>query len=253
MGRTVTRVVTGLFLALLCESALAQPGGTQQSRDKALELFRQSEDEYRQGRFEEAARLLEEAHRLHGEPVLLYNLARAYEGMGERDKAVDAYQRFLDGSPDAKDRGAIEKRIETLKKEIEEHRRVERDKQRLEREKRSPPPPPPPPREVESASPDPWPWITAGAGIALIGTGAVFGVLSGAKRDDADADPEHRSARQTFRDAEGLATTANVLFIVGGVVAAGGVTWILLSSSEDSKPGAALSVGPGSVAVGGRF
>jgi hypothetical protein len=62
----------------------------------------------------------------------------------------------------------------------------------------------------------------------------------------------HRSSRESFRDAENLATTANVLFIVGGVVAAGGVTWIVLSRGAEPTR-AKLRIGPGNVAVGGRF
>jgi tetratricopeptide (TPR) repeat protein len=257
MRRGGTRALALLALSLFVTSAAAQPTDVQQAREKALELFRQSEEEYRQGRFDEAAKLLEEAHRLHDEPVLLYNLARAYEGMGEREKAVDAYQRFLQRSPDTKDKGAIEKRIQTLNKEIADQRQLQSEKQQLEKEKgreKTAPPPVKPPPESSSPFPGIWPWVTAGAGVALIGTGGVFGVLAQSKRDDADADPEHKSSRRTFRDAESLATTANVFFIVGGVVAAGGVTWIVLSTgAEDAEPSAELRVGPGSVAVGGRF
>lgn len=228
-------------------------------RKEALRLFRDSERAYREGRFDEAARLLERAYELQQEPVLLYNLARAYEGMGELSKAADAYRRFLQLSPDAKDRGAIERRIETLEQQLAERQRLEEEKRRLEEEKkrraRERKPKPVEPRPARSASL--WPWVTAGVGVAALGTGAVLGVRSQSRRDDADADPEHRSSRETFRQAETLATAANVLFIVGGVVTAGGVTWIVLdTTSKETATGPTrleVGVGLGGARVGGRW
>jgi tetratricopeptide (TPR) repeat protein len=228
-----------------------------EARKKALELFSQSEAAYQDGRFDEAARLLEQAYGMHKEPVLLYNLARAYEGMGELEKAVTAYRGYIEGSPEARDRGAITRRIETLEKQLADQKKLDAEKQKLaaERARRqdSPEPPPADP-DRERTGRGIWPWLTAGAGVALLGSGAVVGVLSQSKRDDADADPSHASARETFRDAESLATTANVLFIVGGLVTVGGVTWILISTPSSAEQAAVgLGVGPGSLRLQGRW
>jgi tetratricopeptide (TPR) repeat protein len=231
----------------------AEAATGRQAREKALELFSQSEEAYQDGRFDEAARLLEQAHALHQEPVLLYNLARAYEGMGELEKAVIAYKGYIEGSPEARDRGAIERRLETLEKQILEQERLDREKQQLEAERQRQQTEPEPAAERASGS-GIWPWMTAGAGVALVGAGAVLGVLSQSKRDDADADPVHASARDTFREAETFATAANVLFIAGGLLAAGGATWILIDTSGKPEQAAlAVGVGPGNLRLEGRW
>ena len=88
------------------------------ARERAAELFEASAEAYRTGGFAEAARLLEEAYALHPLPVILYNLARAYESDGEYARAIQAYERYLADDPDASDRGAIERRIETLRAQV---------------------------------------------------------------------------------------------------------------------------------------
>ena len=128
MPRTVTRALPGLlllaFLGCPTLSAEAQPKSKKDPKVEAVELFEKSADLYRLGKFDEAAALLERAYSLHEEPVLLYNLGRAYEGLGENQKAIDAYTKYLEKAPEAKDRGALERRIVTLKAQIE------KDKQR---------------------------------------------------------------------------------------------------------------------------
>ena len=87
---------------------------------RALELFKQSKDKYRSGDFQAAANLLEEGYELHDEPVLLYNLARAYEGLGELERAAAAYEQYLVAEPDTKDRGAIEQKVSNIRKQVAE-------------------------------------------------------------------------------------------------------------------------------------
>jgi tetratricopeptide (TPR) repeat protein len=263
----IVQLLLLLSAFLLTDAALAGPEDdagsaptSREARDKALELFRQSEEAYQDGRFDEAARLLEQAYALHREPVLLYNLARAYEGMGELEKAIKAYKAYVEGSPKARDRGAIERRVETLEKQIREQKRLEEEKQRLQTERdqrdRADADADAAPEQPKAAPPGPgiWPWVTVGAGVAVIGVGAMVGVLAQSKRDDADSDPVHATSRETFRDAESMATTANVLFVVGGLVTAGGVTWIVLSRpSKTEQATLSLGVGPGNVALGGKW
>src|SRR6187551_664805 len=53
--------------------------------EKARELAKKSADAYRRGDFNEALTLLTEAYALERQPVLLYNKARAHEGLGNTD------------------------------------------------------------------------------------------------------------------------------------------------------------------------
>ncbi|MBX3128531.1 MAG: tetratricopeptide repeat protein [Polyangiaceae bacterium] len=222
---------------------------------EALKLFEESADRYREGKFDDAAALLERAYALHPEPVLLYNLGRAYEGLGESEKAIDAYKRYLEGTPDAKDRGALERRIETLERQVAERQRLAEERRRLEEErKRRPAEPVPQPKPVASSGAGPWPWVVAGVGVASVGVGAIFGLQAQAKRDDAENELIQRRAAETFRNAETSASTANVFFIAGTVITGAGVTWIILDQrGKREQARLELRLAPGSIALAGRL
>src|ERR1043165_974907 len=98
--------------------ALVGPAYADGNRDKALKLFEDSNKAYKSGKFEEAADLLKDAYQLFPEPILLYNLGRAQEGLGDPKAALDSYERYLKEAKQVDDRGAIERRIETLKAQI---------------------------------------------------------------------------------------------------------------------------------------
>jgi hypothetical protein len=80
-----------------------------------------------------------------------------------------------------------------------------------------------------------------------------LGVASQSSRDDAVSDPVHETSRQSFRDAENLATAANIAFVAGGALAALGLAWLFLDLALADDDRVALRVGPGSLAVAGRF
>jgi hypothetical protein len=88
------------------------------NRKRAAQLSAQSAQSYKRGEFEVAAVLLRQAYALYPEPNLLYNLARALEGMGDKAGAVDAYEKYLATAKRIEDRGAIERRVATLKGEL---------------------------------------------------------------------------------------------------------------------------------------
>ena len=87
-------------------------------RDRALKLFEDSDKAYKAGKFEKAAELLREAYGLYPEPLLLYNLGRAQEGLGDAKGAIESYERYLKDAKQIKDRGAIERRVDTLKAQL---------------------------------------------------------------------------------------------------------------------------------------
>ena len=99
----------------LAQSKPAGSASAQSNQARAAELFKKASESYRQGRFQEAVTQLEEARTLDPQPVLTYNLARAYEGLGDLPKAADAYERYLHDDPNAPDRGSIEQRVATLR------------------------------------------------------------------------------------------------------------------------------------------
>lgn len=204
------------------------------NRARALKLFEDSNKAYKSGQFEDAAELLRKAYALHPEPLLLYNLGRAQEGLGDRKGALESYERYLTEAKQVDDRGAIERRIATLREQLDTEAKL----------REQPPPPPPPPVDTRTPVEIYGPWATIGTGGALLATGVVFGIRSGAKHDDAIAAPGQRDAAELQASAESYATIANVLFVVGGLATAGGIGWKVWQHKQTS-----VQVAPTSVAV----
>jgi tetratricopeptide (TPR) repeat protein len=240
----------------LTSGAAAQPAAEKDKKAEAIQLFEQSADLYRQGKFGEAAELLEKAYAMHPEPVLLYNLGRAYDGMGENEKAVDAYKHYLEQVPDAKDKGALTRRIETLEKQIERDKQLAEDERRRQQQSDKDKNQPPPTTTQGSGGPGIWPWVVTGVGAATIGAGLFVGIQAKSKRSDAQDNPISRDAQSDYDSAKSMATTANVLLIAGTVITAGGVTWALLSRKKGEAPAESalhVTVTPSSVLLGGAL
>jgi tetratricopeptide (TPR) repeat protein len=236
--------------------ALAEPGATKDPKAEALQLFNQSADLYRQGKFDEAARLLERAYALHPEPVLLYNLGRAYEGLGEAQKAIDAYTHYLEQVPKAKDRGALERRMKTLRESLEKDEKLAAEQKDQQARPPTPAPAPAPATPPPAHGAGVWPWVVTGVGAATIGAGLFVGIQAKSKRSDAQDNPVNRDAAEELDNAKSMASTANVLLIAGTLITAGGVTWVLLSNrkgSEQTSGRLTLTVTPTAVRLGGRL
>jgi tetratricopeptide (TPR) repeat protein len=203
--------------------AAANAHADEASKKAAYELNKQSAEKYREGQFKEAAELLRKAYAIEPDPVLLYNLGRACEGMGDDACAVDAYERYLAAATPA-DRGAIEKKIAIMKS------RLEKPKPKEE--------PPPPVR-----SPSAWPWITAGVGVAVLATGGTFALVARARHRDAVDEPEQVSAASKQASAESTMRAANVFLVAGGAIAATGLVWLVV----DRRSTTTIAAGPSSV------
>jgi tetratricopeptide (TPR) repeat protein len=227
-------------------------------KDRALQLFRDSDVHYQRGEFERAIELLRESYDVYPEPLVLYNLARALEGAGDFAAAVAEYERYLRTSQNLNDRGGIERRVATLKAYIDAAgsgrleglhtspeigagngggsvptRALERD------------------RGVRG-----WiPWALAGAGVAVVAAGAVTASMSDSWHDEAVREPIQAEAVRLQDKAESLASTGTILLVGGGIVAAGGVVWGVIEwrrgkRVETPRPGSArLQLAPAYVGV----
>lgn len=220
-------------------------------------LFEESETAYNEGRFDEAAALLRRAYSLHADPTLLFNLARALEGDGDLDGAIESYEQYLRDAPDAPDRGAVEARLVTLRDQRDRLNEAEDgDEGGTESAERDPALTATPPSS--GATVEPLPWIVAGVGVVAVGVGAVFGVVSQDKASAARDEPIQVNASNLHDEATTFATLANVFFVAGGILAAGGVAWgviSLTSGSGDEREAAQAeaAIVPGGVVVRGRF
>jgi hypothetical protein len=79
-------------------------------------------------------------------------------------------------------------------------------------------------------------YATAGVGAAGLIAGGIFGLSARSREKDALKDGSAMGAQNKYNDARSAATTANVLFIAGGALAAVGVVLAILPSRQE--PGA---------------
>jgi hypothetical protein len=81
-------------LVLLCAALLLPTRSGAESDFSRLNT--QGEQAYQNGQFGDAANLLQQAYAIKPVPALLFNIARAYERMGNDEQAIRFYQRYLD-------------------------------------------------------------------------------------------------------------------------------------------------------------
>ncbi|MDD5307515.1 MAG: tetratricopeptide repeat protein [Deltaproteobacteria bacterium] len=106
-------------MRLVCTAvllAVALAGGT--ALADAKQHFLAGNDYYTQGRYQKAVDEFQEAYRLDPRPLLLYNIAQTWEKLGELDKAVDAFKRFLAADPNNEDKATIESKIASLEERL---------------------------------------------------------------------------------------------------------------------------------------
>ena len=102
--------------------------------------------------------------------------------------------------------------------------------------------------------------LVLGAGVASLIAGAVTGGLAMSEKSDLEATcPAGRcpeSARDTLDEATRLATASTATFIIGGVLAAGGITLLILrpgGGDPGVKSAIHLDASPGGLSLSGRF
>ncbi|MFO0618741.1 MAG: hypothetical protein U0414_39485 [Polyangiaceae bacterium] len=235
------------------------------AHDRALELFQKGREAFKASQFQASIDLIKEAYALEPAPVLLYNLAKAYEGLGDIEHAAATYEQYLDEEKEIPDRAAIEAKLKNFKAAIAEKERLakERDEARAalekkERESKAGDPKAKPPADAGKRAPSPVPWAFVGVGAAGLVVGGVLGGLAVGKDDDAKAAPSQKDAADLHESAKGLALGSTVGFIAGGVLTGGGLLWgiIDLATRGPAKPAADAAhvrVGPGFVGVDVAF
>ena len=251
--------LAAFVLLLLASSAPAEP--TAANRQRAGELATESAKHYKLGEYEVSVALLRKAYALYPEPNLLYNLARALEGMGDKRGAVEQYNQYLATAKRIEDRGAIKRRVALLERELANTATPASDNavvvakppetaQPLPQEPLSPPLDAPladpfaplPPEDVTPASK--LPLIPIAVGAAAIGAGITFGLRARDFEKSAKNEPVGLDASEDYADAVSNARTANILFIGGGAVLAAGIVWEIYVLRAQRKKSDAVVVRP---------
>ncbi len=84
---------------------------------EARRRYQQGAEFYRRGRYEEAVAEFTEAYELWQNPLILYALGQAYEGLSEVNRAIATYTRYLETAPaDDARRSEVESKIRELER-----------------------------------------------------------------------------------------------------------------------------------------
>lgn len=143
-------------MAMVATAATAPRAHAETAEAQVERLASEAVNAYRGADYNRAVELLTRAYAIRQVPALLYNLAKAYDKLGDVDNAYDSYRRYAD-SADADPR--LKSKSEARLVVLEEARRKKAAAQRLvEQQKQQPPPPlvehpPPKPAEVEPPKP----------------------------------------------------------------------------------------------------
>ena len=84
----------------------------------ARQHFMAGQSYYTQGKYQKAIDEFEEAYRLDPRPLLLFNIAQAYEKIGKLEETVDYLKRYLEAEPDAEERTSLLNKIANLEERI---------------------------------------------------------------------------------------------------------------------------------------
>jgi len=120
----VTRGAFGLVLALLIPTlAMALPAraaqamqlSPQQKQDVRLHYERATRA-YDLNKYPEAIDEYQKVYEIDGDPVMLYNIGQAYRLNDQPQESIHFYRRYLQRSPEARNREAVEQKIAALEK-----------------------------------------------------------------------------------------------------------------------------------------
>jgi tetratricopeptide (TPR) repeat protein len=107
---------------LLSGNAFAQGGEPRDSDDeRARVLYQNGAILYEEGRYEDAIRAWEEAHRLSKRPLFLFNIANALERIGRWQEALEYLNRYRAFAP-AEERTVLERRMRNIERRLDESR-----------------------------------------------------------------------------------------------------------------------------------
>ena len=247
-----------LFAFLLFTSpALAQSQG-EQADQQARVLYKNGTDLFDEGRYADAIAAWEMAYVLSPRPLLLVNMASAFERLGDNVAALDKLYRYKAFAP-PDERSTIERRIRSLEARMDEDRAIEEARPVVPRVTETQPKSKPEPvrtrREPVRSAPEPRRVWTVGTGpvvlYSLAGTGTVLGVVFGFRADAARREAAELCStddavfcRSTAQNALSVDHTSSLIadssFGVAGLAVVSGTIWMFAKNKGQTG----IRVGP---------
>ena len=118
---TMTRagILTGLATIVFVCAAVA-PARAQSASDSAQQHFDRGAKLYNLGHFQEAIPEFEKAYELDASPIFLFNIAQSHRQLGNKERALFFYRRYLEQAPNAPNRDDVERRMKDLQAALQQ-------------------------------------------------------------------------------------------------------------------------------------
>jgi tetratricopeptide (TPR) repeat protein len=217
-----------LFLAMLT-------AGPRSDAEAGVEAFAQ-------GRYEDAAEILERAYASDPDPALLFAWAQAERYAGHCNEAVPLYRRYLAGKPAADVRGLARDAIAACGEDPDQ---AAPPPQPPEPDGDPQPEPEPEPEPEVTAAPvrrtaaaDPWGHALTWSGLGVASVGA--GLLGEAHRRKASGEraPTEQAYRDALAGAPGLSRAGIAMLAGGGALLVAGVVRLAVVAARRRGPNA---------------
>lgn len=270
-----------LAMLLAAAPAAAVPRNTVKAHiDKATKA-------HKEGKFEVALDELKAAYALDPKPDLLFAIAQVYVKLDKCADAIAHYEKFLAATKDAQAKQVVAQAIDACKAKLAAAEPKPEPAPEPVVEPKPEPAPEPKPEPVSAPKPEPAPapaptpdtgtafvagrgtpvgrspWYKDPLGDALVGGGAVAGVVALVMRSGAQREADKAAAggidETAYRDhvdkSQSKEKVALILGVTAGVLVTGGVVRYLTRSTrqETSRVGVAPTRDGGFVTVIGRF
>lgn len=242
------------------DPAASAPAPDTRRDQEARSLFDAGRLAFEDGRFEEALAAFERAYQLSQRSGLLYNIGTAAERLHHYDRAIEAFEQYLEANPTITNHGEVARRLELLR-EIPTQTQTPTPPPE-EHEEDAPPPTEadaPPPTSRDEGSSFPVGTVIAGsAAVVMAGLSIFFWADANSAYDDLESTcGRERECTQAQVDDSGGPTSVTLtnVFLVGSIAAVAAtavLAYVELGTSDDEE-GAQVGIGPGNVQLRGRF
>jgi hypothetical protein len=234
---------------------------TPQQKQEIHVHYQQATRAYDLGKYQEAVEEYQKVYEIDGDPVMLYNIAQAYRLNDQPQESIHFYRRYLQRSPEARNKEDVERKITAMEKLIDERRKAAAlvapppPKTDVKPVVVPPPPPPPPvvtPPVVVAPPPPPPPppasttrlvlgWSMVGVGVASIAVAIVEGIRAKNRADTVTSmsnQPPPNPWTTQLDSIQSEGKTANIVAIVCGIAgtAVGVAGAVVLITSGSSAP-----------------
>jgi tetratricopeptide (TPR) repeat protein len=235
----VKRFAVALFVLLL---AAAPARADEQSKSTARAAYERGVTQYNLGHFNAAIPEFEKAYELEPVPVLLYNIAQAHRQLGNNERAIFFYRRYVESAPKAGNRADVERRIHELEEVL-----------RKQGEAKSKPPTQVEPIAGDLGGGHPGVTLPPASASATTATPSSQATTAPATAPAATAvttteqPPADSAGKGSHLRLAGVATAA-----VGGACLVTGVIFGAMASSKSDSVASAMQFNPSDDSAGGR-